>query len=103
MFRWYKDAALCYAYLGDVNTTDDLAKSRWFTRGWTLQELLAPRDVEFYSSSWNLLGSKISLKNTVSAITGIEAEILESRSLVEVTIAKKMVRSDSFRIAMLPS
>jgi len=40
MYRWYKKAAICYAYLSDVDSADDLKDSLWFTRGWTLQELL---------------------------------------------------------------
>jgi hypothetical protein len=60
MFRWYRDAAKCYVYLSDVSTGKHswsserlwevgFRQSRWFTRGWTLQELLAPRSVEFFS------------------------------------------------------
>ena len=54
MFRWYRNAAKCYVYLADVSTTGQdltaqLRKSRWFTRGWTLQELIAPLSVEFFS------------------------------------------------------
>ncbi|KAI4674442.1 uncharacterized protein J4E88_008176 [Alternaria novae-zelandiae] len=64
MFRWYEQAAECYAYLDDINvgseawadslmSNDDkeqLARSRWFTRGWTLQELLAPKEIRFYAA-----------------------------------------------------
>jgi hypothetical protein len=63
MFRWYQNATKCYAYISDVSTrkrefdymvTDftwepAFRSSRWFTRGWTLQELLAPSIVEFFS------------------------------------------------------
>ena len=54
MYRWYWQAAICYAYLSDVSTNynawkQELEASRWFTRGWTLQELLAPAVVEFYN------------------------------------------------------
>ncbi|KAJ1326383.1 HET domain-containing protein [Microdochium nivale] len=48
MFQWYRDAVVCYAYLEDVATLGELTQSRWFTRGWTLQELLAPRMVTFF-------------------------------------------------------
>jgi hypothetical protein len=53
MFAWYKDSHVCYVYLADVEDMkkakfkDSLRKSRWFTRGWTLQELLAPRCIGF--------------------------------------------------------
>lgn len=69
MFRWYREAARCYVYLSDVQVTgtenndwqDDFRKSKWFTRGWTLQELLAPETVEFFSSDNIRLGDKTSL------------------------------------------
>ncbi|RYC56034.1 hypothetical protein CHU98_g10174 [Xylaria longipes] len=77
MFMWYKMAKICYAYLVDVPLAEGevlskhLARSRWFTRGWTLQELLAPREIEFYSHDWVLLGTKDSLCSGISSITGI--------------------------------
>jgi hypothetical protein len=75
MFRWYQNAAKCYVYLSDVSTkkrkADSISveftwepafrSSRWFTRGWTLQELLAPNIVEFFSQEWERLGDKMSL------------------------------------------
>ena len=49
MFRWYQNASICYAYLSDVKksnqenlTKSEFESSQWFTRGWTLQELIAP-------------------------------------------------------------
>ncbi|CAN9229026.1 unnamed protein product [Alternaria alternata] len=60
MYQWYKGACICYAYLEDVQGNPQLddyeafSKSRWFTRGWTLQELIAPGIVEFYNVSWTL-------------------------------------------------
>ncbi|KAK3328134.1 heterokaryon incompatibility protein-domain-containing protein [Cercophora scortea] len=63
MFLWYLNAEICYAYLADVtfNPSDGSARgrfedSRWFTRGWTLQELIAPRNVQFFDSQWSFLG-----------------------------------------------
>ena len=75
MFRWYRNASRCYVYLSDVSArkrkasdqsseyTWDLSfrESRWFTRSWTLQELLAPASVEFFSFEGNRLGDKSSL------------------------------------------
>ncbi|KAF2726394.1 heterokaryon incompatibility, partial [Polyplosphaeria fusca] len=75
MFRWYREAAKCYAYLSDVSTDGSIQtgppsqptweaafqRSRWFTCGWTLQELLAPASVRFYSTDGKLLGDKTSL------------------------------------------
>ena len=85
MFRWYQRAAKCYVYMGDVSTTkrkrgDENAhdtweqafrESRWFTRGWILQELLAPKSVEFFSKDGNRLGDKQSLKQLIHEITRI--------------------------------
>ena len=78
MFRWYQGAAKCYVYMGDVSTKrkrgDEKAHdtweqafrdSRWFTRGWTLQELLAPKLVEFFSQDGHRLGGKQSLKQLI--------------------------------------
>ena len=81
----YKNAVRCYVYLSDVSIRGNgdgcqdsssaweaaFRKSRWFTRGWTLQELLAPTLVDFYSSEGELLGSKSSLEEMIHNITGI--------------------------------
>lgn len=91
MFRWYQKASICYAYIEDADTVDDLEKSRWFTRGWTLQELVAPSEVVFFSKSWCHLGRKPDLKDALCRITGIEPAVLESGTLSNVTVAKKMV------------
>lgn len=76
MFRWYNNSEICYAYLEDVSFDDmkNFGSSRWFTRGWTLQELLAPRDVHFYDQRWTHLGSKVSLREAVATATGISAD-----------------------------
>jgi hypothetical protein len=90
MFRWYQCAEKCYVYLSDVSTNEiegadgssqdfwelTLPKSRWFTRGWTLQELIAPRTVEFFSKERRLLGDKKSLEQVIHGITGIALEAL---------------------------
>lgn len=81
MFRWYQSAAVCYAYLADVppllfgepNNIDTASfkKSRWFTRGWTLQELLAPKQVMFLGGEWNFIGTRHSLDVEIEEATGI--------------------------------
>ena len=85
MFRWYQNAAKCYVYLSDVSIAKRKAsdgileytwepafrQSRWFARGWTLQELLAPTLVEFYSRERRKLGDKRSLRQQIHEITGI--------------------------------
>ena len=82
MYRWYQEAHVCYAYLADFRIGDHgltgtmkeeaFRKSRWFTRGWTLQELLAPDDVVFYDKNWREFGSKSSLIAQISLATGIQ-------------------------------
>ncbi|KAI1734379.1 HET-domain-containing protein [Xylaria scruposa] len=87
MYRYYQNATVCYAYLSDLPAEDDaevpLAQCRWFTRGWTLQELLAPSNIEFYDHQWNLRGTKKSLKHPLSAITKIDVRVLMNTQLLE--------------------
>ncbi|EJF60426.1 HET-domain-containing protein [Dichomitus squalens LYAD-421 SS1] len=82
MFRWYSDAEECYAYLADVPGGSNLhapnsafRKSRWHTRGWTLQELIAPASVRFYSCDWEELGNRADLAELLADITGIALKI----------------------------
>ncbi|KAH8896884.1 HET-domain-containing protein [Thozetella sp. PMI_491] len=87
MFRWYQEAQVCYVYLSDVGARHTgprrnlkpLQGSRWFTRGWTLQELLAPSTVEFYDSDWSRLGTRQMLAPKISKITGISISYLCNR------------------------
>ncbi|ROW10296.1 hypothetical protein VMCG_02053 [Cytospora schulzeri] len=76
MFRWYERCELCIAYLVDVAPTGDdpegFGSSRWFTRGWTLQELLAPHEVDFFSSDWTPIGTRGKLAGPISRITGVD-------------------------------
>jgi hypothetical protein len=81
MFLWYKNAAVCYAYLSDVIEEDSISlhnegstfrESKWFTRGWTLQELLAPVAVIFFNWSWIDIGTKACLAGLIGDITGIK-------------------------------
>jgi len=81
MFSWYMNAQICYAHLADVQDVSSLARSRWFTRGWTLQELIAPPAVVFLSSSWSELGTRTTLADTISAATGIQEAVLKSTFL----------------------
>jgi len=93
MFQWYRDAEHCYVYLHDVQQKawqDMLPRSVWFTRGWTLQELLAPRKVLFYDQDWQFLGDKCSLVADLSRITGIDQAALETGNLCSYSIAQKM-------------
>jgi hypothetical protein len=103
MYRWYEDSAVCYAYLADVPNDVDLiiqhkkfCESRWFTRGWTLQELIAPITIEFYSSQWYSqgqeasLGTKRSLQNYISQATRIPINALQGLDSKSYSIAQKM-------------
>jgi hypothetical protein len=97
MFRWYQNAERCYVFLSDVaNDTSEidsksaLKQSRWFKRGWTLQELLAPRSVEFFSKHGVRLGDKESLKHTIHEVTGIPIQALLGSSLSKIDVIERM-------------
>ncbi|KAK8003566.1 hypothetical protein PG989_003285 [Apiospora arundinis] len=100
MFQWYKDAEICIAYLQDLPPKTDSSlieaefpKCRWVTRGWTMQELIAPREVEFYDESWELRGLKSTpaITQLLAEVTGIDAAILrDSTDLDRVPIARRM-------------
>lgn len=83
MFRWYRNAAVCYAYLADVSHGDDywnpasaFFSSAWFTRGWTLQELLAPLKLHFYNQEWSSIGTREDMVDEVETITYIPRRFL---------------------------
>lgn len=93
MYDWYEESTRCYVYLSDISLDDDAGaknrewvsafkKSRWFTRGWTLQELIAPRSVQFFSREGNLLGEKRDLTQEIHDATGIALEVLDGRKHV---------------------
>ena len=98
MYAWYSAAVVCYAYLGDVPTEDELPKndscfrnSRWFTRGWTLQELLAPRNLVFLSKEWKVLGSKLTLVGLVHSVSNINHEaLLQPESLDNFSVSQRL-------------
>lgn len=91
MFSWYQQARICYAYLSDVSSdVATFTRSRWFGRGWTLQELLAPSTVVFYNIDWALLGSKTGLCNKIADATGIGSDFLRGRPLEEASVAQRM-------------
>lgn len=99
MYHWYREAEVCYAYLFDVPDDADpfaedggaFAKSEWFRRGWTLQELVAPREIVFFSRGWVELGTKRDLKEVLAGITKIDVGILEgTKDLGSVSVARRM-------------
>jgi hypothetical protein len=91
MYRWYALAKICIAYLQDVNSPIQFSSSDWFNRGWTLQELIAPKTVRFYDCSWKNLGDKASLSNILVKKTGIPADVLKNTKPVQAySIAQRM-------------
>ena len=93
MFQWYRNAESCFAYLEDVErnsdkeTGEDFETSKWFTRGWTLQELLAPRDVEFFDRKWDFIGCKETLRSRISKATRIQEEALRMQTFHSFSVA----------------
>ena len=75
MYRWYQGSHLCIIYLADVPVSP-LLKSVWFDRGWTLQELIAPKEAEFYDRDYRLIGLKRELLAPLSSKTGIPEDVL---------------------------
>ncbi|KAL1860501.1 hypothetical protein Daus18300_009133 [Diaporthe australafricana] len=107
MYRWYRGALLCIVYLYDVkkNKNEDInimdshifdrlgqdKPSEWFSRGWTLQELLAPRQMEFYDKEWVYIGTKKEMKTSIANITGIDEDYLTgNKDFTTACIAQKM-------------
>ncbi|KAH7160458.1 heterokaryon incompatibility protein-domain-containing protein [Dactylonectria estremocensis] len=81
MFAWYRDAMVCYVYLADFDAvqgvdSESFRGSRWFRRGWTLQELLAPPYIEFYDCEWVFISDRFDLATRTNRITGIEVRAL---------------------------
>ncbi|KAK5682876.1 hypothetical protein LTR17_027328, partial [Elasticomyces elasticus] len=97
MFRWYHNATTCYVYLSDVTSQSsdqaegsNLKSSAWFTRGWTLQELLAPRTVVFYSGDGKRLGDKHSLEQHIHEVTAIPQAALQGRPLHSFSVDERL-------------
>ncbi|KAK0638976.1 heterokaryon incompatibility protein-domain-containing protein, partial [Cercophora newfieldiana] len=107
MFRWYRDSSICYAFLHDVPSLPQktsgislfatptwkkefFKKSVWFTRGWTLQELLAPRSLVFYSRDWMAVGTRASLALEISAVTRIPSHVLNTGDFSGTSVAQRM-------------
>lgn len=99
MFQWYKDSRICYVYMSDVSYDHvgesrpgwTFENSRWFRRGWTLQELLAPENVKFYDSDWRYLGDILNLCGKICRITGVgRAYLLHNLPITSASIAARM-------------
>ena len=112
MYRWYKAANICYAYLSDYDMTwgppdtlneispyldknrpgflglepctdiqSHIKHSRWFTRGWTLQELIAPKNLHFFDRGWRFIASRSRIVHELESITGIHSAVLSRQTL----------------------
>jgi hypothetical protein len=104
IFRWYRNADRCYVYLSDVSTarvnasdqSSELTwepafrQSRWFTWCWTLEDLLAPSSVEFFSREWDRLGDKVSLGHQIHEITGIPISALQGAPLSQFSVEERL-------------
>jgi hypothetical protein len=96
MYQWYQKAEICFVFLRDFNKASDdcqidLAKCRWFTRGWCLQELVAPKIVEFFDVNWHPIGSRADLTSIISKITRIDEQVLVDNTLIDsLPVARRM-------------
>ncbi|KAH7068983.1 heterokaryon incompatibility protein-domain-containing protein [Paraphoma chrysanthemicola] len=115
MFKWYKNSTVCYVYMSDYYHVDHslercdsscsdtvkgddpeslyasgFASARWWTRGWTLQELLAPSVVEFYDKKWTRIGTKTTLCKQISHASGIDEATLCGGNVMELNVAVRM-------------
>ncbi|KAH9908937.1 HET-domain-containing protein [Xylariomycetidae sp. FL2044] len=98
MFKWYQNAAVCFAFLSDLKSDVSFEdgfhvdRCRWLTRGWTLQELIAPQNVEFYDETWSLKARKsVEYTDIISRATGVDVEVLlDSSRLSQVLVARRM-------------
>lgn len=107
MFKWYQAAHRCYVYLADVSAGSSgedhsqpqwksaFRQSRWFTRGWTLQELLAPSSVEFFSNDGIRLGDKLSLSQQVHEVTGIHLPAITGDKIFDFSVEDRFKWSAS--------
>ncbi|PON27190.1 hypothetical protein TGAM01_v204139 [Trichoderma gamsii] len=102
MFKWYKNSAIAYAFLEDypspkiekpalTTAAVGFGHSRWFTRGWTLQELIAPPRLEFYNKSWEKIAEKTAVAKQLAVVTGVDAFVLDgSGPLQQVSVGRRL-------------
>jgi Heterokaryon incompatibility protein (HET) len=95
MYSWYADSTICFAFLADLDAFGladaDMRCCRWFTRGWCLQELLAPENIDFFDKNWKPCGNRILLQDLISSITGIDkAVLLDHRNVSGRFVAERM-------------
>ncbi|KAF5228717.1 hypothetical protein FANTH_14410 [Fusarium anthophilum] len=100
MFEWYKQAQVCFAFISDLPSVvagrpmlDWLVggEYRWFSRGWTLQELIAPQRLEFFDSVWQPRGDRFTLRSGISQRSGVDMAVLQnSACLPGIPVGRKM-------------
>ncbi|KAK2740218.1 hypothetical protein CKAH01_18611 [Colletotrichum kahawae] len=98
MFRWYRDAAVCFAYLSDYSFPGSgnawnrkMEECKWFTRGWCLQELIAPKQLIFYDKDWKESGSKSELNKVIARVTRIDHSVLrDHKAMYLLPVARRM-------------
>lgn len=97
MFKWYRNAAVCIVLLAKATRQDSIRSDPWFTRGWTLQELLAPAKIKFYGADWLPLSTFLNDKENaeimqiISDITGIDRRNLRYFSPGLLNVREKML------------
>ncbi|KAF9473423.1 hypothetical protein BDN70DRAFT_843490 [Pholiota conissans] len=96
MFKWYQNSSICITYLAETESFSDMVKDSWFTRGWTLQELLAPTFIKFYNRAWNQLTTSKndkwdnSIQAQIELATSITKTELLTIHLAGVSFSRKM-------------
>jgi hypothetical protein len=95
MYDYYLRSELCITYLDDIEYISEdkvsLGHAKWFTRGWTLQELIAPREIYFYSRNWKFLGTKETLMSQLIEASGVqEVVLLQASQLKNICVSEKM-------------
>ncbi|KAF1984457.1 HET-domain-containing protein [Aulographum hederae CBS 113979] len=102
MYAWYKEAAVCYVYLSDVDINPSsvcsvpFEESKWFSRGWTLQELIAPSSLMFFDTTWTLLGTQLELASIIEYASGISIDVLNrTKGVEQCSVAERMFWASS--------
>ncbi|KAF4836560.1 Vegetative incompatibility protein HET-E-1 [Colletotrichum tropicale] len=101
MFKWYQDSQICITYLSDVSdevcshlestlASGSFGSSRWFTRSWTLQELIAPKRLLFFSRNWRLIADRDDIWLPLYEITAVDPDVFGGRGLSKIPAARKM-------------
>lgn len=95
MFKWYASSTVCFVHLADlspdVEFKQGIQQCKWITRGWTLQEVIAPAHVRFYDARWKFRGMKKDLYRELADATGIPARLFQmSTKISSYPIAQRM-------------